>query len=166
MPIEFKFTKPFIDAASENFITDIQIITLECLKEFPELHPKTIKFSYTKGFARAMTLKATETTYNIGYNPEKPLYYYVLGHELMHFAQVFSEIPHGEKSCDVYTLARSELFLDNPPCYIDLPAEIENYWDNYAKDVRNLCIDAIEIRKTNRQYIKWVVKEIKKLVKK
>lgn len=160
----FTFTKPMMKSASVDFITNIQSMTLECLKEFPELHPKVIKFSYTSNFACAMTLKATEDTYNIGYNPNESLYYGVLGHELMHFAQLYGKIPHGEKSCDVFTMARSELFMDHPPCYLIKGNEVYDNWSKYAADVRQLCIQAIEVRKTNKQYIKWVTKEIRKLV--
>ena len=162
----FTFTKPLMKSASADFITNIQSMTLKCLKEFPELNPKEIKFSYTKKCACAMTLKATEDKFNIGYNPEFPLYYYVLGHELMHFAQELGNVPHGEKSCDVYTFARSTLFTDLPPGYIPLPIAITINWSKYASDIRLLCIQAIEVRKINKQYIKWVTKEIKKLVQK
>lgn len=111
-----------------------------------------------------MTLKATRDTYNIGYNPKTPLYYSVLGHELMHFAQLYSKIPHGEKACDVFSIARSELFTDYPPSYLSLRNEICNNWSEYAHNVRKLCIKAIEIRENNRFYLKWVIKEINKLV--
>jgi len=164
MDPEFTFTKPMMESASVDFITNIQSMTTECLNEFPELNPKEIKFSYTKNFACAMTLKATEGRFNIGYNPKYPLFYHVLGHELMHFAQEFGDVPHGEKSCDVYTLARSELFTDRPPGYLPIPSAIIDNWPYYAIDIRNLCIQAIEVRKTNKQYIKWVTKEIQKLV--
>ena len=151
-------------SASVNFIANIQSMTLECLKEFPELNPKEIKFSYTKHIACAMTLKATEDKFNIGYNPQYDLYYYAIAHELMHFAQLFGDVPHGEKSCDVYTFARSELFTDRPPAYIPMSDTIKFHWSEYAAEVRQLCIQAIEVRKTNKQYIKWVTKEIRKLI--
>jgi hypothetical protein len=160
----FTFTKPMMKSASVDFITNIQSMTIKCLKEFPELNPKEIKFSYTKHIACAMTLSTTKDKFNIGYNPRYPLFYNVLGHELMHFAQEFGDVPHSEKSCDVYTLARSELFTDDSPGYIPLPIEIVTTWSKYAADVRDLCIQAIEVRKTNKQYIKWVTKEIRKLV--
>ena len=160
----FTFTKPMMKSASVDFIANIKSMTLKCLEEFPELNPKEIKFSYTSNIACAMTQKATEDKFNIGYNPKYPLFYNVIGHELMHFAQEFGDVPHGEKSCDVYTLARSELFTDCSPGYIPLPIEIVTSWSKYAADVRQLCIKAIEVRKTNKQYIKWVTKEIKKLI--
>lgn len=150
----FTFTKPMMKSASVDFITNIQSMTLECLEEFPELNPKEIKFSYTKNYACAMTLSTTKDKFNIGYNPKYPLFYNVLGHELMHFAQEFGDVPHGEKSCDVYTLARSELFTDRHPGYIPLHQGIIDNWPYYAIDIHKLCIQAIEVRKTNKQYIK------------
>ena len=131
---------------------------------FPELSPTEIKFSYTNGFACAMTCKATKSKFNIGYNTNKPLYYAVLGHELMHFAQEFTKIPSGEAACDVYTLARSNLFTDYPPSYIDLPPKVIENWSNYAHDVQKLCVESLEVRKHNKMYIKWLKKEIGKLV--
>ena len=31
-------------------------------------------------------------------------------------------VPAGEMQCDIWTLARSELFLDEKPCYLELAA--------------------------------------------
>jgi len=91
-----------------------------------------------------------------GVNPVETLKFYSIGHELTHFIQAIANIPSGEKQCDMWTIARSELFLDKPPRYIDIPISIRKDWDSYKSKVRGLCIEAIEIRKNKVRYIQWM----------
>jgi hypothetical protein len=102
--------------------------------------------------------------------------YQTIGHELTHLVQglVYSDrsmarslarqrIPSGEKQCDIWTLARDFLFCDDPPTYLKMPRVIREGWPNYADEIRQLCIAAIEKRKTHRLYIRWLESEIRKL---
>ncbi len=62
----------------------------------------------------------------------------------------------GEVQCDIWTLARSELFLDEMPSYLDVHPCTEESWKYHARAVRELCIRAIEVRTLNRRYIVWL----------
>jgi hypothetical protein len=75
------------------------------------------------------------------------------------------KIPYGEVQCDVWTIARNDLFLDAPPFYLKLPKQIYNHWVQYSKQVRELCVKAIVVRKIKRQYLKWLENEILSLYK-
>lgn len=101
----------------------------------------------------------------IGYNPTEEPSCFVLGHELTHFVQCISDIPHGEKSCDIWTIARDRLFLDRPPGYLRIPRAVRDAWDVHADAVRALCVEAIDQRANGRRrYIVWLEREIAKLV--
>ena len=75
------------------------------------------------------------------------------------------KIPGGEKQCDIWTLARNELFCDDPPTYIQMPRFMREHWPDYAGNVRRLCVAAIQKRRTHRLYIQWLESEIGKLPK-
>jgi len=157
------FTKPLIKASTIEYRTELVSKLRKSMLLFPELHPKIIKFglrtgataiAYTNGF------RENQDFMLIGINPIEKLYYYILGHELTHFVQRITKFPGGEKQCDVWTLARDELFTDRPPHYIDIPSVIRKDWDTYKLEVRKLCIEAIEIRNKKRCYIAWLEEKI------
>ena len=83
--------------------------------------------------------------------------YQTIGHELTHLVRGLAhgerarsrsadsaKVPSGEPQCDIWTLARDPLFCDDPPTYIKLPRVIRERWPEYASQVRDLCIAAIE----------------------
>ena len=84
--------------------------------------------------------------------------YYTIGHELTHLLQKpgLGVIPYGEVQCDIWTLARSDLFLDEIPTYLDVHPCTDRDWKRHARSIRNFCIQAIEVRKANRKYIVWL----------
>lgn len=151
------------------------------LRRFPELNGKTIHLGYTRAtFGTALMPESSGRNARMGIrlNPRK-LTYNTVGHELTHLVQGLSQVgrttqkrskrarvgkmPGGEVQCDIWTLARSELFCDEAPLYLDLPRAVRNDWPRSAKSVRALCIAAIEKRRTYRLYIRWLNAEIKKL---
>ena len=69
-------------------------------------------------------------------------------------------IPTGEIACDVWTIARSDLFLDEPPGYLDVGRRVLLSWKLHRNRVRRLCIEAIEHRKVQRHYIRWLTAEL------
>jgi len=71
----------------------------------------------------------------------------------------------GETQCDIWTLARDPIFLDDPPTYIKMPRLMREHWPDYAEPVRALCIAAIAKRHTERLYIRWLEQEIRQLAK-
>ena len=62
-------------------------------------------------------------------DPERPgiwvrprrLHLFTIAHEFTHLLQARELVPRGERSCDVYALARTPLLIDSPPSYLKLP---------------------------------------------
>jgi hypothetical protein len=160
-----KYTKPFLKAVSTAYLLDFQEKLERTLTKFPELEADYIhvgKLSYFGCVAIART--SEKDRIKISYNTVNKATYLTFGHELTHFIQRLGIIPHGEKPCDIWTLARDPIFLDRPPFYLRIPARISDNWSIYAAKVRALCIEAIEQRANGRrQYIVWLENEIKGL---
>jgi len=151
--------------------------TLPC---FPELVGKTITVGYTRKHLGSATIiydRGAVSRLIIRLKVRK-LTYQTIGHELTHLVQGLSRgdrrtrssldakhIPSGEKQCDIWTLARDPLFCDDPPTYLRLPRAMRERWTDYAKEVRELCIVAIEKRNEFRLYIRWLEAEIRELAK-
>jgi hypothetical protein len=65
-------------------------------------------------------------------DPEQPgvwirprrLDHFTIAHELTHLLQARQLVPHGERACDLWALARSPLLVDHPPGYLALPREL------------------------------------------
>ncbi|NUO83582.1 hypothetical protein HUU05_26200 [candidate division KSB1 bacterium] len=130
------------------------------LRHFPELRDKTI----TVGYTRAHLGSAIREQLIIRLRVRK-LCYNTIGHELTHLVQGAGGIPEGEKQCDIWTLARSPLFCDDAPTYLKLPSQLRTNWPQYAILVRELCMQAIELRKIRRNYIQWLERELSRLGK-
>jgi hypothetical protein len=150
------------------------------LPHFPELNGRTITVGYTRkhlGSASIIYRRGKIARLIIRLKVRK-LTYQTIGHELTHLVQALvrgdrsridpidlTKIPCGEKPCDIWTLARHELFCDDPPTYIKMPRIMRERWLDYAESVRRLCIAAIEQRITRRLYIQWLETEVGKLIK-
>jgi hypothetical protein len=150
------------------------------LPYFPELIGKTITVGYTRKHLGSATIIYDQRTVSrlIIRLKVRKVTYQTIGHELTHLVQGLSRgdrcshssldakhIPSGEKQCDIWTLARDPLFCDDPPTYLRLPRAMREHWTDYAKEVRELCIVAIEKRNKFRLYIRWLEAEIRKLAK-
>jgi len=158
--------------------------TLEMLQRslgyFPELKDAVITIGYTRkhlGSATVIYRKGELYRLIIRLRVRK-VTYHTIGHELTHLVQGLAygerfgtrsadpeRIPTGETQCDIWTLARDPLFLDDPPTYIKMPRIMRQRWPDYAESVRELCIAAIDKRHTQRQYIRWLEREIGQLAK-
>ena len=150
------------------------------LQLFPELKDTVITVGYTRkhlGSATVIYRKGIIERMIIRLKVRK-VTYQTIGHELTHLIQGLAhgdrsrsraadpdKIPSGEKQCDIWTLARDPLFCDDAPTYIKMPRILRERWSDYAESVRELCIAAIEKRHTQRQYIRWLEDEIRKLPK-
>ena len=88
----------------------------------------------------------------------KGVSYFTIGHELTHLLQKpgLGIVPDGEVQCDIWTLARSRIFLDGMPTYLDVDPCRDEDWKFHAGAVRELCIRAIEERTCRRKYIVWL----------
>ena len=140
------------------------------LNYFPELRDATITIGYTRkhlGSASVVYQRRVIAQLVIRLKV-RALTYQTIGHELTHLIQgmnagVLENIPSGEKQCDIWTLARDRLFCDDAPTYLRMPRFVREHWSEFAEGTRQLCIAAIEKRKTHRFYIRWLETEIKKL---
>jgi hypothetical protein len=148
------------------------------LRHFPELSGRAITVGYTRkhlGSATVTYRKGAISALAIRLKVRK-LTYQTIGHELTHLLQGLANaerlrarsatrLPSGEKQCDIWTLARHELFCDDAPTYLRLPRHMRESWPAYAVAVRALCIKAIAKRETYRCYIEWLEAEIRTLAK-
>ncbi|MFQ5850219.1 MAG: hypothetical protein ACE5JU_06470 [Candidatus Binatia bacterium] len=150
------------------------------LRRFPELSGKNITVGYTHAHLGSSVLPrhaGSMAKLTIRLKVRK-LTYNTIGHELTHLVQglcqfppresrrAATKFPRGEKQCDIWTLARSELFCDDAPTYLRLPRAVRKKWPRYAEPVRSLCIAAIKKRQTHRFYIRWLETQIKQLARK
>jgi hypothetical protein len=168
----FTFTPRMKKRLSKRVIDMLQ----KALRCFPELKGKKITVGYTAvHLGSALVPLRPEAAAKLTIRLKvKTLKYNTIGHELTHLLQGLSKIhfkagaavetiPYGEKQCDIWTLARSNLFCDDAPTYIRLPRAVRENWPSYSKSVRRLCIAALEKRKTHRFYMKWLESRIKAL---
>ena len=138
------------------------------LREFPELSKHTI----TIGVNRSDDLHGSADSRNmlIRLNPRLKggVSYATIGHELTHLLQKPGRVgivPYGEEQCDIWTIARSDLFLDDVPFYLCSDLWKKKTWPVHANNVRALCLEAIRVRKTNRRYKVWLEESIRELVR-
>lgn len=88
---------------------------------------------------------------------------YTIAHELTHLVQGKANgIPHGEVACDIWSIDRMPLeYLDQRPHYLLHRIMID--WRKQRKEVKRLCREAIELRRSMRTYIVWLRNQIKEL---
>lgn len=85
-----------------------------------------------------------------------------IAHELTHLLQG-DGVPHGEKACDIWALARlPKEMLDERPYYLLRHWYLERWLRNRAQ-AKALCEQAIEVRKVQRNYIKWLSAQLRQL---
>ena len=156
MPIEF--SRPAQKAFSLEFKTQI----MQVYDLFPELQKKRIACGlllgrgWVEGTATGWTLPPV-------FRLRPGVSHYTIAHELMHLIQGNgSGIPHGEVACDIWAVDRlpAEL-LDQRPYYLMKHSRCD--WENNRDAIKELCTQAIQIRKTRRTYIVWLRDQIKKL---
>ena len=150
MPI--RFTSPMQKALTADVVQRIE----RSLAEFPELADKLVTVGRTT--SADGTAEAEDMIIRLNVRPRKPVSYFTIGHELTHLLQSrgLHLVPDGEIQCDVWTLARSALFLDDRPTYLRPHLWSRSNWPLHAVTVRGLCLEAIELRKTNRRYLAWL----------
>ena len=158
-----EYTKPFIRATPHRYRAEFHSKLTETLTKFPELDADLVTVGVTtSSTANAQILLADQI--KIGYNPSVEPFFFVMGHELTHFTQRLGNVPNGERACDVWTIARDDLFLDWCPHYLTIKRHIRDNWHIFARGARALCIEAIKQRENGRrQYIVWLEKEIANL---
>ena len=128
---------------------------------FPELGDKRVTVGVTASPRLDGLAYPSERLIRLNPYRRKQVPYFTIGHELTHLLQPpgLPLIPSGEVQCDIWTLARDPLFLDEKPCYLELNCDGRK-WRRHAHAVRALCLRAIEVRRSNRRYIVWLREQL------
>jgi hypothetical protein len=151
------FTPPMQRVLTPELRTRIQ----RALSEFPELAGRTITVGLNT--SRRLDGSAIAERMLIRLNASRRrVSYFTIGHELTHLLQRpgLGTVPSGEVQCDVWTLARGELFLDDQPTYLRLPCRRRDWW-RHAGEVRRFCVEALQQREDNRRYLAWLERQIR-----
>lgn len=152
--MSLKFTKPLLDEITPRLKQQVE----RAHAKFPELSGRQIVVGITKKRWLDGYAIGEEFCIRLNVNRRTQTSCFTIGHELTHLLQKpgLGIVPDGEVQCDIWTLARSELFLDEIPTYLDVHPCTEESWRHHAKAVREFCIRAIEVRRSNRRYIVWL----------
>ncbi|HYR90155.1 MAG TPA: hypothetical protein VE422_39145 [Terriglobia bacterium] len=136
------------------------------LQEFPEFSEHTITIGLNRATGLHGSAVARDMTIRLNPRRRAGVTYFTIGHELTHLLQKpgLGVVPYGEEQCDIWTLAGSDLFLDDQPTYLCAHFWDRRNWPAHAVAVRALCMQAIEVRKTNRRYKTWLEQAIRSYV--
>lgn len=160
----------FTKKANASFTDKYKQQIVDVFKYFPELHNEIVYVGWIAphGWARGCCCvnASTDKPLKISLQPNEKNF--TIAHEFTHLLQARKKeelgIPSGERACDIWALTRLPLeLIDDYPSYIG-SHPMRKHWDAIKQRVKELAIQAIEVRKTNRRYIVWFEDEIKKLV--
>jgi hypothetical protein len=156
MPIEFS------RQAHQAFSPAFKGRIMQVYSLFPELQEKRISCGLLSGRGWVEGT-ATGWTSPPVFRLQPNVLSYTIAHELTHLVQGNgSGVPHGEVACDIWTVHRLPAgMLDQRPYY--LMKNLRCDWKENRDAIKDLCGQAIEIRKVRRTYIVWLRGQIKKL---
>jgi hypothetical protein len=159
MPI--RYTKTMLKVVT----TELDDRVTRSLAQFPELADRTVTIGRT--MSAEGTAEAEHWRIRLRVRRRRPVSYFTIGHELTHLLQRggLAIVPSGEAQCDVWTLVRSELFLDEPPSYLCWQLWRDVEWAAHAHHIRRLCQEAVERRQTSRRYLVWLQDRIERHVR-
>ncbi len=89
---------------------------------FPELDDVTVKVGLTKRRS-VLGLAAASGPPMIWIRPRR-IRRFAIAHELTHLLQARDLVPGGEKSCDLFALARAHEYVDVAPFYLRIPERL------------------------------------------
>ncbi len=152
------FTGPLLNEMSPELRRKIE----RAYSEFPELGDRRVIVGITRKHWLDGYAVGEDFCIRLNVRRRTGVSLFTIGHELTHLLQKpgLGIVPEGEVQCDIWTLARSEIFLDEMPSYLDIPCTEEG-WRNHAREVHELCIRAIGVRRSNRRYIVWLKKMLR-----
>jgi hypothetical protein len=152
--MKIQLTAPMQKAMSLELMQRIE----RTLEEFPELEPYTLKVGLVMNSKVHGTADSDKMVIRLNTRTRSGMTYFTIAHEITHLLQRpgLGTVPNGEVQCDIYTLARSSLFTDDMPTYLPGLRCGKREWIQHAAAVRELCIEAIELRKLRRRYIAWL----------
>ncbi len=127
---------------------------------FPELEGKTIRV----GLTRVASGMAVPGGNELWVNPAQTSYH-TLAHEFVHLLQGNGDIPAGERSCDIYAMARHWTLNDTPPYYVRMPpgflTDGGKIRPEFARLICRIARQAVDMRKGGvRNYISYFEKTI------
>jgi hypothetical protein len=164
---EIRFTK----MANASFTEKYKLRIIDVFKYYPELNSEIVCVGWItpRGWARGSAISSCDVnkTLKISLQPNEKNF--TIAHEFTHLLQAKKKegelkIPSGERPCDVWTLARLPLeLLDDFPSYITMSYQARKQWHDIKAKVRELALQAIELRKTKRRYIEWLEDEIRSI---
>lgn len=130
---------------------------------FPELDGRTIRVGLTRSAAGLAVPGGDE----VWIHPSLTSYQ-SLAHEFVHLLQGKHDVPGGERSCDVFALARHWTLNDSLPFYVRLPVEFQTTGGKIRPECARLIYEiarrAVEMRKTGmRNYISYFEKTLDNL---
>jgi hypothetical protein len=151
----------FTRVAESGFSGEFKDKVLHVYSLFPELQDNEITCGFIrKGSHLLGTARGWASPKQIALQPNVGRM--TIAHELTHLLQG-NGVPHGEKACDIWALARLPHFmLDERPYYLLRHWHLERWLRNRAQ-TKSLCEKAIEVRRTERTYIKWLSGQLRQL---
>jgi hypothetical protein len=125
------------------------------LRFFPEMNGKRIRV----GLTRAASGMAVAGGYEIWLNPFR-VSHHTIAHELVHLLQSAGGVPQGERSCDLYSLARHWTLNDVTPGYVEIPPRLVDIDGTLppasARLIYDTAAEALERKRSGlRRYIAW-----------
>jgi hypothetical protein len=138
----------------EGLSSEGHLRVLEVLEHFPELAGKHLRYRWAP---KLLSCTAYVSGDVLSFAQQTPSYH-VIAHETMHVVQGLRVgVPCGERSCDLWTIARADLFNDVPPCYLRVPVfDTISMYRAVKPVMRPLALQAIEERaRGNRRYLVW-----------
>jgi hypothetical protein len=130
---------------------------------FPELHGKTIKV----GITHTASGLAVPGGIEVWFNPFQ-LSHHTIAHEFIHVLQGSGGIPGGERSCDVFAMARHWTLNDSIPTYVRIPKSFHDtagrICEAHARLLFAVASSAVAQRRRGlRNYIAFFENELAKL---
>lgn len=127
---------------------------------FPDLGTTTIRVGLTR-VASGMAVPGGD---EIWLNPHR-ISYHTIAHEFTHLVQGRRGVPTGERSCDLYSLARHWTLNDTPPYYVRIPGtfvdESGRIGPRYARLIYDVAKRALELRRGGkRNYVAFFEKQL------
>jgi hypothetical protein len=154
----------FTRVAEAKFSGEFKERILKVYSLFPELAEDDVKCGYIHRGTRLLgTARSWATPKQISLQPNVGRM--TIAHELTHLLQGNGNngVPHGEKACDIWAMARLPAgMLDEQPYYL-LRHWSRERWVRNRAPAKALCERAIEVRRVERNYIKWLSGELRHL---
>lgn len=132
---------------------------------FPEFGGQTIRV----GLTRVASGMAVAGGNELWFNPTH-ISHHTIAHEFIHLLQGKGGLPTGEKSCDLFSLARHWTLNDTAPYYVKIPPELVDKWGKirpaHARLIFEVARHAVELRRSGkRHYIAYFEKALSNLTR-